>query len=864
MELLEREGFMQSLQEAYRTVLSGEGHCVFVTGEAGIGKSSLIRNFLQKNETTTSPLMALCDSLFTPRPLGVVYDLAIQIDPALADKISNATRRGELFADFWHALSKQPKPVIIIIEDIHWADEASLDFIKFLSRRINHTECLLILSYRDDEIGPFHPLRNVLGELLPGTFTRLQLEPFSKETVQRLASEKGYKEDMYSITGGNPFYVTEMLAGYRTDIPDSIRDAIMVLYNRCSENSRNIWHLLSVMPEGLELELLTEVDADWDEALEACLYHKIVLVQNNRLVFKHELFRKTIESFLSPFKRIEINKKVLSIFSEAFLKKNMIERVVHYAKNAAQNETVCQYAPLAAKNAALLGSHIESARLWLAAIEYGHQLEEAEKVNLYEQYTYECYLTNQLKEGIFYQSKVVKFRGTQADAVEWGKSLRFLSRLWWYDGHRTEAEDYAMRAIETFEALPLSKEKAMAWSNMAQLCMLKDDLEGCLEWGTKTIEMATALGDEEIRCHALNNVGTVRLKVPAMFEEGKTLLDESLQIAVSSCYHEHAARAYTNFVAAFVTMRDYANAEKYLEAGLEYCGQRDLHAWAWFMHAWKARILMETGNWDAAIPMAANQLSRSNQSGIIRLCGHLIVATVKIRRGEPGALELLQEAKLLAFQVKEHLRIVSVVIACLEYEWLLGERLLTKEEIDTTVDMMHKVNNRWLNSEADFWLKKVRNIDAGLVDIYEPYKLLKDGQVNKAAAVWKQKNCLYEAALFLYEGSETQKKEALVMLQTLGATATEQKLKTEMRSSGITRIPRGLRSSTKNNPAQLTTREMDILHLLKSGASNKDIASQLYISPKTVDNHISSILFKLDVSSRVKAVGEASKLGILK
>ena len=85
-----------------------------------------------------------------------------------------------------------------------------------------------------------------------------------------------------------------------------------------------------------------------------------------------------------------------------------------------------------------------------------------------------------------------------------------------------------------------------------------------------------------------------------------------------------------------------------------------------------------------------------------------------------------------------------------------------------------------------------------------------------------------------------------------------------MRSGGIKKIPRGLRESTKTNPAQLTNRELDILQLLQKAVQNKEIAQTLFISPKTVDHHISSILFKLDVNSRVKAVGEAIRLGILK
>src|SRR5947208_288017 len=127
------------------------------------------------------------------------------------------------------------------------------------------------------------------------------------------------------------------------------------------------------------------------------------------------------------------------------------------------------------------------------------------------------------------------------------------------------------------------------------------------------------------------------------------------------------------------------------------------------------------------------------------------------------------------------------------------------------------------------------------------------------------KSCFtYQQAICLSEGDEENKKNALLIFQQLGANMVYEKIKMEMRSSGIKKIPRGIRESTKINPAQLTNRELDVLQLLKNGTHNKEIAETLFISPKTVDHHISSILFKLDVSSRGKAVAEAARLGILK
>lgn len=865
MELVEREETLRQLQNTFDKTLSGEGHSVFLCGEAGIGKSALVRHFVKEIESSSHVFLALCDSLFTPRPLGVLYDLAFQVNQELSDKIDLAAQRTELFARFTQAVTNAYKPVVLVIEDIHWADEASLDFIKFFARRIANVRCLFILTYRKDEITLQHPLRNVLGELPAGTLSRLNLQPLSREAVQTLANKKGYRgEDVYEVSGGIPFYVNEILESYSPGIPDNIKDSVLAVYNRQKPATKYLWEILSIMPEGLEHSWLDAIDAQWREAIESCFAHGVLLLRNNRTVFKHELYRRTIEVSLSPFKRLELNKKVLDLFLDSFEKNGAIERIVHYAKNAAENKLVAHYAPLAAKQAVAVGAHTEAAKLYLAAIEYQVDKEPLQLVKLYEAYTYECYLTNQIKEAIVYQTKALEIWQSIGDHEQVGNSQRFLSRLWWYDGYRKEAEAYAAKSITTFENLPSSSAKAMAYSNLSQLRMLADDLHGCIEWGTKAIEMATEVGNDEIRCHALNNVGSVQLKVPNLKKEGQKLLEESLQIALHNSFQEHVARAYTNFVSNSVSSKDYDQAERYLQEGLDYCGQRHLHSWTWYMLSCKARILLERGDWKAAEGLAKGQLSSTLQPGIVRLAALTVRATTKIRRGEEEGLTLLEEAKRLAYLLNEHMRILPIVIAGLEYEWLTGKFVLTDTELATAMSFIKIIDNIYLNSEADFWLKKARNIASDLPTLFEPYQYLQEGKIEKAAAFWRAKGCLYETALALLSGTDDQKREALVILQGLGADAVYQKSKSEMRSSGIRKIPRGLRNSTLTNPAQLTTRELDILQLLRTGASNKEIATQLFISPKTVDHHISSILFKLDVPSRIKAVGEAEKLGIIK
>ena len=167
------------------------------------------------------------------------------------------------------------------------------------------------------------------------------------------------------------------------------------------------------------------------------------------LFFKHELYRRTIEASLSPLTRIGYNKKILDIFLESYEKNQEIERIVHHAKNANEYETVVHYAPLAARQAAAVGAHIEASKLYLTAIEYYQGNDKDILIEFYEAYAYECYLTNQIiKKRLFMQRKSLNLWKEKNDKEKMVTVLRFLSRLWWFDGNRKNAEHFAEQAIE--------------------------------------------------------------------------------------------------------------------------------------------------------------------------------------------------------------------------------------------------------------------------------------------------------------------------------------------------------------------------------------------------------------------------------
>lgn len=866
MVLVERDGYLEKLLATFDTIAEGEGHCIFLSGEAGIGKTALVKAFCKKVPGGTNIYQGYCDALFTPRPLAPLYDILLQLKDTPPANSSAISDRTALFAGTFHALRGQPGASIIVFEDVHWADEATLDFIKFLARRITQLHCLFILTYRDNEIHASHSLRNVLGQLNADSFTRLQLPSLSKQAVKKMSDEKGFDGEMvYNISSGNPFYVNEILASYSLGIPDNIRDSILSVYNRLDERTKEVLALLSAFPTSLEVSGLELLEPTSIDAVQNCIDSQILLLDNDRIFFKHELYRRTVESSLSPLVRINLNKKILATFREFFVKEGKIEQVIHHAKNANEYGLVVQYAPAAAKEAASVGAHVEASKLYLTAIEYYQGDDEDTLIDFYEPYAYECYLTNQIKEAIIYTGKSLTLRKKKNDIEKTGDNMRFLSRLWWWDGNRKKAEHFAEQAIEVLDKLPSSRARAMAYSNMSHLKMLSDEPGACIFWGEKAIAMAKELGDEEILCHALNNVGDVQIRIPSSRQQGIELLQQSLDIALKNSYHEHVARAYTNIGHNGIIIKEYELATNALESGIRYCEEKDLDSWTIYMLADKAKLNLETGNWDEAVRIANNLVKDENLPSVVKIGAFTVLATVRMRKGEPGVLPLLTEAKEKAFETLELQRIIPVLVAFLEYEWITGKKYIDDVSLNTAIKMAEQMGNIYENSEFAFWIENAGRPSLSLRIIHEGYDTGNITKAIKAAAFWEKSVCRYEQALALFEGTEEDKKKAIALVHSLGADAVYEKMKFEMRGAGIKSIPRRARkTSTQSNPGLLTDRELEILQLLQEGLPNKEIASRLFISAKTVDHHISAILYKLEVNSRTKAVHEAEKLGILK
>jgi DNA-binding CsgD family transcriptional regulator len=863
MPLLERDSYLDLLSASLDRVSSEAGWVVLIAGEAGIGKTSLIRQFTTAPNKAARVLWGGCEALFTPHPLAPLHDIARQIGGEFPAAISSAPSRHAVFNATLDRFSRLPAPTVVIIEDVHWADEATLDLIKFLGRRLRRLGLLLVISYRDDEVNDKHPLSSVIGDLPPRSVSRIELPPLSRAAIGLLAAAAGRSlADLPELTCGNPFFVTEILATSENKIPSTIRDSVNARTARLSDGARRVAQLVAIVPGKAERWLVEGTLAPGGAALQECLNAGMIALADGSLGFRHELARRAAEDSIPLTERQDLNACVLAALLGQGEDKVAIARLVHHADCAADSEAVLRFAPLAAERAAAVGAHREAVLHLATALRHGASLADEDRAQLLERLSYECYLTDRVAEAIGAREASLALWQSIGSRSKEGDCLRWLSRLSWFNGQTAAAESYAMAAVEVLEPLPPGRELAMAYSNRAQLHMLAEEAAPALAWGHKALALATAVGETEIECHALINIGSVRLA--RQEQAGRQDLELALEMALAGGFEEHAARAFSNLSSISARHRDIASATSYLEAGIAYCEEHDLDSWARYMTALSADISLAAGRWNEVSRDAESVIGHPSAAAINKIPALTALGRLRTRRGDPDFETPLAQAHRLAVPTNEPQRLGPVLAARAEAAWLHGtgapEVLSSLAE---AYDAALKWTDPWIRGELAFWLWRHGRLTGPPRAVARPFALQIAGDWRAAAGTWEEIGCPYERAMALADSDEEAPlRDALEISERLGAAPMAAILRRKLRARGVRGIPRGAQERTRRNPRGMTNRELKVLSQLVEGRRNAEIARRLFVSEKTVDHHVSAILAKLDVCSRGEAAAAAMKLGL--
>jgi DNA-binding CsgD family transcriptional regulator/tetratricopeptide (TPR) repeat protein len=753
---------------------------------------------------------------------------------------------------------------VVVVEDAHWADEATLDLLVFLGRRLERTPAMLIVTYRDDELGADHPLRGVLGVLPQGVVHRVRPRPLSEAAVAELARRAGRPAaGLRALTGGNPLLVTEVLAAGDAGVPMTVRDLVLARLAGLPADAQEVVRLVAVVPARTELWLLEEALGAKPAAVERCVAAGLLVVGEEAVGFRHELLRQAVEGSLSALGRRELNRRILRMLSEAAGRGVDIARLVHHARQCDDAEAVLRYAPTAARQAAAVSAHREAVGHYRAALPHADRLSPPARAELLEGYSFQAYLSGLAQEALEAREAALRIREAERGSSEQlGESLRWLSRVSWWAGRRAEAEVAAGRAIEVLERAQPGHQLAMAYSNQAQLDMLAYRTEAALAWGSRAIELARQLGDQEALTHALTNIGTARRMNGD--PGGRADLEQAFEVAVAAGLEDHAGRALLNQASCDMQSRDHRHAREDVDRALAFTVQHDLAGNAQYMLGMRARLRLERGDWagaeeDARAALAELEQRRQGPRAVDAL---VVLGLLQARRGGPDATGTLEEAAALALPTGELQWIGLVAAARAEHAWLSGALDRTATEAATGFALAVRAGHPWFAGELACWLWRAGALPEVPAVAAEPYRLLLAGDWRAAAEHWRALGCQYEQAQALALGDEEACLQALGLLDGLGASQTAQRLRRQLRQRGNLRVPRGPTRATAANPAGLTSRQVEVLRLLAEGLSDAEIAARLSLSAKTVGHHVSALLAKLGVGSRRQAAAAARRLGV--
>jgi DNA-binding CsgD family transcriptional regulator/tetratricopeptide (TPR) repeat protein len=860
MDLLERSSALGELGGVLAATAAG-GRVVLVAGEAGIGKSALVRRFTEERSADARFLLGACDPLLTPRALGPLHDIARQTGGRLAELLASGAPREAVFAALLDELDLGSRPRVVVVEDAHWADEATLDLLVFLGRRLERTRALLLVTYRDDEVGVDHPLREAVGRLAPEAVRRLRLQPLSAAAVAELARRAGRPPaGLRALTGGNPLLVTEVLAAGDTGVPMTVRDLVLARLGGLPADAREVVRLVAVVPTRAELWLLEQAARPAPSAVEAAVAGGLLVASPEAVGFRHELLRQAVEGSLSALARRELNRRVLEVLAGAPDREVDLARLVHHAREAGDTEAVLRYAPEAARQAAAVAAHREAVGHYRAVLAHAGRLPPAVRVELLEAYSVEAYLSGLSGEAVSARRAAMELREAAGDREKLGEALRWLSRLHWWDGNRQEAEAAAARAIAVLEALPPGHQLAMAYSNQGQLDILAYRADAAIGWAQRAIELARRLDDQETLTHALTSIGSARLY--RSDPGGRADLEEAFQVAAAAGLEDHAARALINLATTTAEMLDYRHARPDLDRALAFVQAHELAGYAQHLLGYRARVRLDQGDWAGAERDARAALAEPAEGGPRVVDALVPLGLLQARRGDPEAAATLQEATESAFAT-ELQWIAQVAAARAELAWLAGDDRRAAEEAASVLEQAVQAAHPWFAGELALWLRLAGAPVWAPAVMAEPYRLLLAGDWRAAADAWQALGCPYQQALALACGDQDEALlEALALLDGLGARQTALRLRRQLRQRGHRRVPRGPNRATAANPAGLTGRQVEVLGLLAEGLTDAEIAARLSLSAKTVSHHVSALLAKLGVTSRRQAAAAARRLRV--
>jgi DNA-binding CsgD family transcriptional regulator len=762
-----------------------------------------------------------------------------------------------VFAAVSDELASPPSPAVLVVEDAHWADGATLDVLRYLGPRVRSLPAVLLVTYRDDALARDNPLRGVLGVLGSAAATRLRLTRLTADAVAEMAAATDVDPgELFQLTGGNPFFVTEVLANPCDVVPPTVVDAVLARVRTLSPPAQAALDKLAVVPSGAEVGLLRVLVGDLAPVAEA-ERAGVVEVRGDVVTFRHELARRAVVESLPTSVRLELNADVL----HALVTRPDCDpfRALHHAVEAGDDAAVIVHGEEAAREAARVGAFPQAAACYAQVLARGHRLPTARRAALGETYAWALSNSNQLHFAATAAARAAELWQQDGNDQRLIRALVTLARQQWLTERPVAALASAERALELARPLGDGFKKALATLGVGGLLIIIDREQDGLPYVNQALDIAERAGEYGVAALCRNYRGSALLQLGDL--SGRDDLLRSLAQANELGNHEYVMRAYYNLIEGLWRLGEYREALGYIQQGEHYGRDTDFRVYGYMFAARRCRLALMRGQWVRAEAGLRELLDGQGDPGMIGRETVPVLARVLVRQGSADAPEWLALAARHATGANVLEWLVPTGLAHIEHAWLTGDHAQAGPYPELLLERTNRPGTFVWRGELLTYLRRLGYPARPFPGCPEPYASALRGDWRAAADAWLSEDDPYEHALELAESGQVGPTlQALNVLDGLGAKPAVTIVRRRLRNLGVTRLPRRPQPGTLVNPAGLTNRQLEILRLVAAGLSNAEIAQRLVVSTRTVDHHVSAILQKLGVRTRRDAAAWAAGL----